>query len=278
MNWETVGSHLLLVHNLRFDWYETINVPLWSVATEWDIYFLFPLLLLPLWRKWGMGAVLVAGFGLGWLPHFVMPPAFSLNWACPWYLGLFSLGMGAATVTAARDARTAALRPHFWSAIGALPATLFVAIAIFRPFWIEERQWILDPLVGAFAACLILACASARYQAAKPGLILRVLEHPRTLWLGAFSYSLYLTHILVKWGLYALLSRFALSPSVLLLCLLGLGVPASLLTGWGFYLLVERHFLAARSTARHSEAVSSETVSIEARPAQDAAENPARVT
>src|SRR4051812_17292515 len=55
-------SHLLLVHNLDNSWVYRINAPFWSVATEWQIYFLFPLLLLPVLRKFGMGAAVVCGF------------------------------------------------------------------------------------------------------------------------------------------------------------------------------------------------------------------------
>ena len=43
----------VFVHNWNFDWVYRINGPMWSVATEWQIYFLFPLLLLPLWRRVG---------------------------------------------------------------------------------------------------------------------------------------------------------------------------------------------------------------------------------
>lgn len=268
VSWGAAWSHLLLVHNLNPDWNMAINIPLWSVATEWDIYFVFPLLLLPLWRKWGMGVAIIAAFGLGWLPHFGLPPAHNLDWACPWYLGLFSLGMGAAVVTVTRASQPAKRPSGFWSALAVIPAAAFLAVAVTRPLWMEQRQWLLDPVVGMFAACLILTCAEAAlHKIETPGLLLRVLEHRGTLRLGAFSYSLYLTHILVKWGLYALLSGLSLSPVTLQLILLLVGVPASLLTAWGFYLLVERHFLSARSKARRME-----TVSAAIRPSQEAGE------
>ena len=52
-------SHLLLVHNLSSAWFHQINAPLWSVATEWQIYFLLPLILLPLFRRAGIAVTLV---------------------------------------------------------------------------------------------------------------------------------------------------------------------------------------------------------------------------
>ena len=46
-------SHLLLVHNFSEHWIWSINPPLWSVAVEWQIYFAFPLVLLPIRRRFG---------------------------------------------------------------------------------------------------------------------------------------------------------------------------------------------------------------------------------
>ena len=47
-----VLSHLLLVHNLDERWIFKVDPPLWSVATEWQIYWLFPGLL-AVWRRHG---------------------------------------------------------------------------------------------------------------------------------------------------------------------------------------------------------------------------------
>jgi peptidoglycan/LPS O-acetylase OafA/YrhL len=40
-------SHLLLIHNLNVEWRLKINAPMWSVGLEWQIYFLFALVLIP---------------------------------------------------------------------------------------------------------------------------------------------------------------------------------------------------------------------------------------
>ena len=42
VNAKVVISHLLLIHNFNNDWISRIDAPMWSVATEWQIYFLFP--------------------------------------------------------------------------------------------------------------------------------------------------------------------------------------------------------------------------------------------
>src|SRR5450432_2805759 len=70
----SIISHVLLLHNLSFDWAFRINGPLWSVATEWQIYFVFALFLLPLWRRTSGLVALVAGWVLGSLPFFLLPP------------------------------------------------------------------------------------------------------------------------------------------------------------------------------------------------------------
>ena len=60
-----IASHLLLIHNFASAWHSRIDYPMWSVATEWQIYFLFPLVLLPIWQRWGSAASAAAAFGRG---------------------------------------------------------------------------------------------------------------------------------------------------------------------------------------------------------------------
>src|SRR5579883_2111781 len=48
LNPGAIVSHVLLLHNWSHTWEYRINPPMWSVALEWQIYFLFPLLLLPI--------------------------------------------------------------------------------------------------------------------------------------------------------------------------------------------------------------------------------------
>src|SRR6185436_4953598 len=86
-----IASHLLLVHNLFPAYAQTINGPLWSVATEWQIYFFFPFVLLPIWRRFGAAATVLVAFAIGSALTWIVPSA--AHAAASWYLGLFGLGM-----------------------------------------------------------------------------------------------------------------------------------------------------------------------------------------
>ena len=70
-----------------------------------------------------------------------------------------------------------------------------------------------------------------------------MLESRPALAVGHFSYSLYLTHLPLLALCYFALAGLGLSGATLVLMLLALGVPASLLFGYLFYLGVERYFL-----------------------------------
>lgn len=87
-------SHLALIHNFNPGWHSKIDYPMWSVATEWQIYFFFPLVLLPIWRRWGSAATVAIAFVISLAPLFLFFDRFS--GVSPHFLGLFALGMAAA--------------------------------------------------------------------------------------------------------------------------------------------------------------------------------------
>jgi peptidoglycan/LPS O-acetylase OafA/YrhL len=238
-----IVSHLLIVHNWSKAWGYRINGPLWSVASEWQIYFFFPLLLLPLWRRWGMVSTLLGAALLGFAPLLLVPAAASV--AIPWYLLLFTFGMTAAAIGFSADP----LATHVRAALpfGALSAALWGFCAVFSlgfgKLWFGMKP-LADVLVGLASASLLL------YLTGRPGpitttraLLLGVLESRPLVGLGHFSYSLYLTHLpVVALCYFALLPR-GLSPSALALTLLVSSFVASLAVAYVFYLAVERHFI-----------------------------------
>ena len=189
-------SHLLLFHNLRREWADSINGVLWTVGTEWDIYFVFPLLLLPVWRRWGIGAALVAGFAFGYLCHRALALTGTLSLDYYWYVGLFAMGMAGATIYqrtkgAEADARLARRGREIFAGC----AAVFLLLAAFaHPFSLSFSAP-MDTLIGLGTTALLVACAACRAAAPESGLgAFQFLEYGPVVRLGTFSYSLYLTH------------------------------------------------------------------------------------
>lgn len=239
-----IASHLLLVHNLFPAWVHTINGPLWSVATEWQIYFFFPLFLLPLWRRFGALCSTLAGLGLGVALLGVAPGV--AHASCSWYLGLFALGMAAAGINFASRPAESRLREHLpW---GYLTCALLVATAIaatvFVKLWFRFMP-ASDVLVGVTTASgLVYLTRHALRPATEPQpLSLRVLQLPALVLLGRFSYSLYLTHLPLVALCYFALQQLSLTPGTALLALLVLSLPLSLLSSYGFFRLFEQRFV-----------------------------------
>jgi peptidoglycan/LPS O-acetylase OafA/YrhL len=236
-------SHLLVVHNWSKAWGYRINGPLWSVASEWQIYFFFPLLLLPVWRRAGMLGALAIAAVVGFLPLLVVPgPA---NVAIPWYLLLFGLGMAAAAIgfsEAASSRRLRGVLPFGWLCGGAWAFCALFSLG-FGKIWFAHKP-LADVLVGlASAALLLFLTGRSHHDGAARGLLLRVLESRLLVGLGHFSYSLYLTHLPVVALCYFTLQTRGLSPSSLALVLLVVCLPASLLVAYGFHLVIERRFI-----------------------------------
>ena len=108
-DWNLI-AHLLLIHSLTPRWVFGISAPLWSVAVEWQIYFVFALLLLPVWRRTSNAIFLTFALVLGLLPIYLMPTHWNLECSCSWYIGLFALGMVAAGGSVRFNSQTAARR------------------------------------------------------------------------------------------------------------------------------------------------------------------------
>jgi peptidoglycan/LPS O-acetylase OafA/YrhL len=196
LNVGAIGSHLLLLHNWVPAWATQINGPLWSVASEWQIYFFFPLLLLPVWRRWGMGAALAIAAALGYAPLlFAKGPAMV---AIPWYLLLFGLGMAAASIGFAPVGLPARLRAGVpWRVVS---SGLWLGCAAFGLLlgrvWFAHKP-LTDLLVGLAMAALLVSLGMRAQASAPPaqGWFLQLLQSRPLLALGHFSYSLYLTHL-----------------------------------------------------------------------------------
>lgn len=238
-----IATHLLLLQ----DYFDStkINHVFWSVATEWHIYFLFPLLLL-LFRRLGSGVATAFGVGTAYLCS-VLTVRQNLHIEM---LGQFILGMFGATLAYSRDLRWTQVRDRVsWSRVAALALVLTVVLgaAGHRRYGITIY---LEPLVGIATMAVIL-------QALRPGanLIRSALGWGPVIVLGGFSYSLYLIHA----PLIQLIWQYGVAPlrhgpAASFLLLLAFGTPIIVAAAWLFSLVAERPFLN-RPTSKPVEAI-----------------------
>jgi peptidoglycan/LPS O-acetylase OafA/YrhL len=237
----TVLSHLFMVHNLDFVWAHSINAPLWTVATEWQIYFLFPLFLLPVWRRLGRTGVVIFGLGLGLAPVLLLPEERSFWWAGPWYVGLFAQGMAAADYALGTPRRAAGRLATAGVSLAALVAV--IGLCSLPPHAVP--LWLVDVFVGFAAAGLIAYCtmhAGASQDGKAPALV-RVLQSPLLAGLGGFSYSLYLVHQPIQKGMLRVLQTLHLSDDLTLAVQLLVGMPLVIALSYGFHRVFELPFI-----------------------------------
>lgn len=233
-------SHAAIVHNLHPDWIYRINGPMWSIATEWQIYFLFALLLLPLWRSFGLTVTVTLAILVGLLPHFLRPALF--DEASFWYLGLFAFGMTGAVVSFSSQLSIIRWRKYLpWQGLGFGLVGMTIAARIWDHFPRTEGRMIEDFLAGAAVTCLLIAWTH-QLTSGEPrsSLSLDLLQSRWATRLGAFSYSLYLIHLPVLGVAQLGISFLHLSPTRTLLALLTIATPLSLFSAYGFHLVFER--------------------------------------
>jgi len=234
----TVGgviSHLLVVHNFSPEWIYQVDGPAWSVATEWQIYFAMPFLLLPLWRRFGAWVALAVAVTVGWAIHFTLP---ILDGAHFWFLGLFAMGMGAATIVV-RGIRI----PRLGVILTVVTPVLLAALALaYGPA--EREAWISETVLGLVVAGVLVWLAQ-RSLDGRPSWAHHILESRFLVWVGLWSFSLYLIHspLLALGNL--LLLPMNLPTLVQFAVLVLVVLPLAAAIAYGFFILVERHFMTS---------------------------------
>ena len=224
-----------------------INGVFWSVAVECQIYLLFPLLVF-IWLRanvWWSAATAIA---LGYLVA-VKTQHSPYAGLTAQYLAMFAFGFGIAYL----------YQNPAWRQKTAKFPWAFAAFFLFAALAIKMHATSLgkagprflwyDLVIGGAAACLIMAGCHGNKR------LNAFLTSKPMLWIGAFSYSLYLIHLPVL----QLVWQYAIRPFNLpdwtqFLTLLVVGTATAIGAAWLFYLLVERHFDPAgekRAAAEH---------------------------
>ena len=223
-------SHVLLIHNFSPDWMYKINGVLWSIAIEVQLYVLFPLLV----RGLNKGGRLLLLGGTGLLVYGAMvliPQAPKLYF---WYLLLFVAGMIAAHL---------AFKP---TKVGRLPVvgSVFALGCLYGAYFSITKDspiYVSDMYMGFGIACICYALTGAAR-----GPFYRMLVSRPVVFLGTFSYSLYLMHHPIAQILFANRPRWV-SGEVSLFWYFVACLPIILGGCWVFYLLFERPFMPKRA-------------------------------
>lgn len=247
VTWQTTLSHFLMLHDLRSSWIGKINGPLWSVAVEWQIYFLMPLILLPLWRVvtgWVLVPVLLVA--TIWLGHNGI-----LTWVHPWFVALFALGMLAAQITV-----KGWLRLPFRIIVGPAVLVTFGLMFSKRDFF-QHQTWPSEILFGIMAA-VVLIWVGQRVLAGQHSRLADLLEWKPLMLLGLVSYSVYLLHSPLLGLGNLLFLPLGLAPANQFKVMIFVVVPLALACCVAFYWLIERNFKNARqkhATSREERAL-----------------------
>ena len=235
-----VGNALLIQDVVGF-W--QVSVPFWSIAVECQIYLLFPLLLL-CWRRLGALGTVFAAVGLSYVAMIATAFAGSVG---PFYfpgltlhfVGLFVLGMAAAWLAASERSPWINFRNQIpWSLLMVVFGLCAAALSMSGD--IDALAAFIELPIGLFAACLLVAGSRPE----RSGRVRRILGARPLVFVGMFSFSVYLIHaplLQAEWqyGLRPLHLGSRLSVALLM----SIGVPLMLAAAYGFFHLFERRFM-----------------------------------
>lgn len=237
-----LAAHALLIHNLIYGTSEYLNGPLWSVGLEAQIYVVFALILVPLWRRWGVWAQLAFAVVAGLVPHVLLHGA--LDWTCPWFLGLFALGVCAAHFT-----HRATNRVPWRSLATVVGIAMLIAVPVLHVRTLKGGFYgpyiATDFLVGLAVALFFVAAVGRGGTLWAPARLLALRPFER---LGLFSYSIYLLHIVFVYTAYEWIRTHGITGAFANVAYLAL-IPIVLAISYGWYRVLERPFMSSRLRA-----------------------------
>lgn len=236
VDWKAIVSHALLVQDL----FRTgrINYVFWSIAVEWQIYFLMPVLIWG-WRRYGAVSVIAIALLLGYALRLGFD-ATRLARAAPHYAGMFALGIAAAYIVRSPDFRFTRLSTLPWKVICGLG--VLVVFALVHSWGIPGsivRLYYLDLPAGLAAFALLI-------ETSRPaaGTLNRIFSFRPLVFIGTFSYSLYLVHAPLLQLLWQYtLDPFGLSPATSFLMLSSVGLLLILFLSYWFFRAFEAPFI-----------------------------------
>ena len=226
-----------------------LDPPLWTVALEWKIYFLFPPLVW-LWVRYGLRVTLTAAALISAVLFILLAATHgmvSMIWAKCWYVFLFALGMASADFAHRRGA----------SVTQRLAVTVLgVALAL---NWAQMYLWpassgsfldslhtpandILEGLSVSILLFLLTRVSAAQKKFHLVFPIFTVLSWQPLVFVGTFSYSIYLLHLILIYAVRDFLTAHLHSQPLLVIWLIDIAIV--LCASYAFHLAFERPFMS----------------------------------
>ena len=229
---DNIAAHFLLIHNLSPDWMYKINGVLWSIAIEFQLYIVFPLLVWSLFKLGrlsvvALSALICAGSIL------LVPSAIKLY---PWFGVLFVGGMVFAHL---------AYRPHLRLGVVPQSMSILATVGVCTTVLVESyrlAQYGADLSFGFAVGCILYAITVTHTST-----LSRVLSSGPLVAVGTYSYSLYLMHHPIQQILFKFRPRVLAGPTASLGYLVVVGLPIILGVTYLFYRAFEKPFISGRT-------------------------------
>jgi peptidoglycan/LPS O-acetylase OafA/YrhL len=222
-------ANLTLTHSLGVTNYGSFNIPSWSISAEMFVYALFPLFALMITRLHAL--VNLALVALYVTALILVREALGLRpWTIAWYDG----GALRAVPTFFAGAMIAHLLAGRWKRFAPPMALAHLAVALTA--LLMHLNWSAELVLIGFAGVVLLTAAAEQHGAASR------LQKRTWVYLGDASYSLYMWHMPLKVGIFAVMAKlfgtglapmwgaallsFGLSLGVALLCYRFFEMPA----------------------------------------------------
>ena len=233
----SVVAFFLLVHDMFK--VPSPNSPLWSIAVEWHLYFVFPVLLFIGCRfgmKWMVGGSAVAGLGL----HYALWNT-SAAATTPHFLTLFAIGIATAY---ALGSFVRGVDPPQWNP--AVNGWILIAASFVSFMLLKRLELAADLVAGTIFAVGVYVLGQREESIAElADRSPRAVGGRALMKIGLFSYSLYLVHSpseKIVW--HFVVGPLGLNPTVAFFLLVATGIVASLIAAFALYLIIERRSMA----------------------------------